>query len=152
MALFDWLGQDIAGNQPPEAIYGGQPAVAPTWGLNDQGMTIQTSPYVPPTQAMTGPVGVVQPTATRRGKGASGMTYGDVMRSLMGSGSSKQPSTFLPQSPELGRAGGNVDPSAMQQGQSVFQQLSQPQRQGGGSGNMILGLLEKYFTGMAGGG
>src|SRR4030095_2034983 len=122
MALFDWLAQDIAGNASPTATYAGQPAVTPTWGLNDQGMTVQTSPYVPPTQAMTGPVGVVKPTSTSRGRGASGMTYGDVMKTLMASGGGRQPSAFLPQSPELGRAGGNVDPRAMPQGGGGFPQ------------------------------
>jgi hypothetical protein len=133
MALFDWLAQDIAGN--PDRRYA-SPGVPATYGSDPGGIgAFKMTPEVPPVQASLG-------------KGSAGITYGDIMKSLMGSSRGKPSSGFLPQSPELGRAGGNVDPSAMQQGQGVFQQLNQPRQQGGGSGNMLMGLLERYFTGM----
>jgi hypothetical protein len=145
MGLFDWLAQDIAGNPSATATYAGSQAVKPTFSVNEQGIGTQVSPYVPATSATTGPMGgAVKPTSTSLGKGTSGITYADIMKTLMQPGG-KQPSGFLPQSPELGMVGGNVNPSAMQQGQGVFQQLNQPR---GGSGNMLLGLLGSYLTGV----
>lgn len=132
MGLFDWLAQDIAGN--PSRTYA-SPGVAATYGSDPGGIgDFRKTPEVPAVKASLG-------------KGNSGITYGDIMKSMM-KGSGGQ-STFLPQSPELGMAGGNVNPGAMQQGQGVFQQLNAPKQ--GGSGNMLLGLLQQYFTGMAGG-
>lgn len=135
MALFDWLAQDIAGN--PNRTYA-SPGVPATYGSDPGGIgDFRMTPEVPPVKASFG-------------RGSAGITYGDIMKSLIGSGGRRQTSGFLPQSPELGMSGGNVDPSAMQQGAGVFQQLSAPKQQSG-SGNMLLGLLQQYFTGMAGG-
>lgn len=147
MGLFDWLAQDIAGNPSATATYAGQQAVKPTFSVNEQGIGTQISPYVPATKAMVGPVGgVVQPTGASLGKGSSGITYQDIMKSLMRGGGGQ--SAFLPGSPELGMTGGNVNPSAMQQGQGVFQQLNQPKQKG--TGDMLLGMLASYFTGIPG--
>jgi hypothetical protein len=129
MALFDWLAQDIAGN--PARTYA-SPGVAATYGSDPGGIgDFRMTPEVPE----------VKPSM---GKGSAGVTYGDIMKSMM-KGSGGQ-SAFLPASPGLGTAGGNIDPSAMQQGQGVFQNLNHPKQKG--TGDMILGLLASYFTGM----
>src|SRR4030095_4877500 len=108
--------------------------VPATYGSDPGGIeAFKMTPEVPPVQASLG-------------RGSAGVTYGDIMKSMM-KGGGRASSGFLPQSPELGTAGGNVDPSAMEQGQGVFQQLNQP-KQSGGSGNMLLGLLTSYFTGV----
>jgi hypothetical protein len=131
MALFDWLAQDIAGN--PSRTYA-SPGIPATYGQDPGGIgAFKMTPEVPAVKASMG-------------RGNTGITYGDIMKTMM-QGGRGQPSAFLAQSPELGRAGGNVDPTAMQQGQGVFQQLNQP-KQGGGTGNMLLGLLSSYFTGV----
>jgi hypothetical protein len=132
MALFDWLAQDIAGN--PARTYA-SPGVQATYGSDPGGIgAFRLTPEVPGVQASMG-------------KGSAGVTYGDIMKTMMQSGG-KPSSAFLPQSPQLGQAGGNVNPAAMSQGQGVFEQLNRPKEKG--TGDILLGLLASYFTGIPG--